>query len=176
MADNTQLNVGAGGDTIRDLARQSGAVKTQVFQIDIGGAGANAEVLVTAGRQLMSASLPVTLASDQPALTTVNASGSSVWGQALSLVATATATIASANSTPAGYQIKGLLCHGTGDGYFFLQVNGSTVASGRTRSTAPMLQIVFSNGIAVSTGATVATKVTNESGSTADYEATLLGN
>ena len=68
MADNTVLNNGAGGDTIRDLARQAGTIKTQVVQIDIGGASANAEVLVTAGQQVMAASLPVVIASNQSAL------------------------------------------------------------------------------------------------------------
>lgn len=68
MADNTILNPGTGGDTLRDLARQSGTVKTQVMQLDIGGASENAEVLVTAGQRTMAASLPVVIASDQPAL------------------------------------------------------------------------------------------------------------
>ena len=39
----------------------------------------------------------------------------------------------------------------------------------------PTLMITLPNGIAVATGSTVTLKVTNESGSTADYEATLLG-
>jgi len=41
--DNTVLNLGTGGDTIRDIDR--GAYKTQVVQLDIGGAAA--ESLVT---------------------------------------------------------------------------------------------------------------------------------
>lgn len=45
MADNTLLNIGTGGDTIRDLARQAGTVKTQVVQLDFGGASSNAESL-----------------------------------------------------------------------------------------------------------------------------------
>ena len=48
MADNTTLNPGSSGDQIRDLARQSGVIKTQVVQLDLGGATANAEFLVTA--------------------------------------------------------------------------------------------------------------------------------
>ena len=69
MADNTVLNANTtAGDSIRDLARQAGAIKTQVCQLDIGGATANAEVLVTAGQQLMAASLPVVLASNQTAV------------------------------------------------------------------------------------------------------------
>lgn len=66
MTDNTTLNPGGGGDTIRDLARQGGTTKTQVMQIDAGGASANAEVLITAGQQTSANSLPVTMASDLP--------------------------------------------------------------------------------------------------------------
>ena len=62
MADNSLQN---GTDTIRDLGRQAGTVKTQVMQIDIGGATANAEILVTAGQQTMAASLPMVIASNQ---------------------------------------------------------------------------------------------------------------
>lgn len=71
MADNTLLNTGTGGDTIRDLARQSGTIKTQVVQLDLGGATANAEVLITAGQQTMAASVPVVLASNQSAVPVV---------------------------------------------------------------------------------------------------------
>ena len=69
----------------------------------------------------------------------------------------------------------GLIGHGTGDGYFVVQVNGSTVFSGRTRATLPTLVITLPNGIAPTAGSVIALKVTNESGSTADYDATLLG-
>ena len=68
MADNTILNTGTGGDTIRDLARGAGTIKTQVVQLDLGGATANAEVLITAGQQVMTASVPVVIASNQTAL------------------------------------------------------------------------------------------------------------
>ena len=61
MPDNSLQN---GTDTIRDLARQAGTVKTQTFQLDLGGPTANAEVLITAGQQAAAASVPVVLASD----------------------------------------------------------------------------------------------------------------
>ena len=64
MSDNTQLNPGTGGDTVRDIARQNGSVKTQVIQLDLGGASANSEILITAGQQVMAVSVPVVLASD----------------------------------------------------------------------------------------------------------------
>lgn len=51
--DNTLLNVGSGGDTIRTLAKtgNSGA-KTEVVQLDAGGGDANAESLVSASNPL----------------------------------------------------------------------------------------------------------------------------
>lgn len=70
MSDNTIINPGLGGDTIRDLARQGGSVKTQAFQLDLGGSAANAEVLITAGQQVMLASVPVVLASNQTVIST----------------------------------------------------------------------------------------------------------
>ena len=178
MADNTLLNAATvtGGDSIRDLARQGGTVKTQAFQLDLGGPSANAEVLITAGQQAMSVSVPVVIAANQTAIPVMQALGTAVWAQSLAVTAGATATVVSIASSTAGYQIKGLIGHGTGDGYFVIQVGGVTVVSGRTRSTAPMLQLNLANGIAVATGSAVTLKVTNESGSTADYDATLLGN
>lgn len=68
MADNTTIAAQTGGDQIRGLARLAGAVKTQVMQLDLGGPSANAEVLLVAGQQVKAASMPVTIASDQPAV------------------------------------------------------------------------------------------------------------
>lgn len=46
MADNTLLNVGSGGDSIRDIDRTgTGAPKTQVVALDFGGPGATAEII-----------------------------------------------------------------------------------------------------------------------------------
>lgn len=79
MTDNTQINTGT-GDTIRDIDRGSG-IKTQIVQIDAGGA--LAESLVSTGNPLptnlmkiggstlvlgqavMATSLPVAIASNQ---------------------------------------------------------------------------------------------------------------
>lgn len=153
MSDNTVLNPGAGGDTIRDI--EKGGKKTQVVTLDLGGAGA--EILLTG-------TLPVS-----------QAVASNIWAQSLAVTNGATSTITSIASTVAGYQIKGLIAHGTGDGYFVVQIAGLTILSGRTRSTMPNLMIILPNGIAVTTGSIVSLKVTNESGNTADYEITLLG-
>lgn len=68
MADNSTLP--ATGESIRDLARSAGTVKTQVVQLDLGGASANAEVLITAGQQVMAASVPVVIASNQTTVPT----------------------------------------------------------------------------------------------------------
>lgn len=178
MSDNTLLNAASadgGGDTVRDLARQGGGVKTQVVQLDLGGASANAEVLITAGQQAMAASVPVVLASNQTAIPVVAGVASNSWGQSLALTAGATGTLVSIASSVAGYQVKGLVAHGTGDGYWALQVANVTVLSGRTRASSPTLALSLPNGVSVPTGSLVALKVTNEAGSTADFEATLLG-
>lgn len=37
MADNTVLNLGSGGDTVRDVAKTATSAKTQVMLADIGG-------------------------------------------------------------------------------------------------------------------------------------------
>lgn len=66
MTDNTTLNSTSGGDTVRDLDRGAG-IKTQVVQLDLGGAAANAEVLITAGQATGASSVPVVVASDQDA-------------------------------------------------------------------------------------------------------------
>ena len=158
MADNTLLNATtvAGGQSIRDISKNG--VKTQVVTLDMGGSGAEA---------LMSGSMPVTVMSS---------SGSTNIGQALSVTAGSTATVVNIVSSVAGYRCNGMVCHGTGDGYFVIQVGGVNLVSGRIRSTAPMLVLPIPGGIAITTSSNVTLKVTNESGSTADYEATLLGN
>ena len=75
MADNSAQG---GTDIIRDLARQAGTVKTQTFQLDLGGPTTNAEILITAGQQLMAVSVPVVLASNQTALPVKNQDGTGV--------------------------------------------------------------------------------------------------
>lgn len=105
--------------------------------------------------------------------TTANSNNS--WGQALATTSGATGTIVNIASSIAGYKIRGFVVHGTGDGYWFVQVAGTTILSGRTRATQPTLPVTLPNPIPVTTASAVTLKVTNESGSTADYEGTLLG-
>lgn len=64
MADNTLLNLGTGGDTTRTIDR--GTAKTQVAQIDVGGA--SGESLLVRGQQTMALSVPVVLASNQASI------------------------------------------------------------------------------------------------------------
>lgn len=172
MSDNSTQG---GADLIRDLARLGGAVKTQVVQLDIGGPASNPEMLVAAGQKTAAASVPVVIASDQSAILVASRPAANSWGQSLALTNGATAAAVSVPSSAAGYQLCGLVGHGVGDGYFAVQVNSVTVFSGRTRSTLPTLILVLPNGMPVPAGSLVALKVTNESGSTADFEATLLG-
>jgi hypothetical protein len=64
MADNTQLNTGSGGDTIRDKDRSG--IKTQIVGLDVNIGGS--EVLMTLGQQAMASSIPVVIANNQSAL------------------------------------------------------------------------------------------------------------
>ncbi|MDE3022474.1 MAG: hypothetical protein KGI54_11515 [Pseudomonadota bacterium] len=65
MADNTVLNLGTGGDTVRDLDRSG--VKTQVVALD--GGGASGESLVSPTNPL-----PISLAASTFVFSTVNTS------------------------------------------------------------------------------------------------------
>lgn len=58
--DNTQLNVGIGGDLIR--TKNVGGIKTEIVQLDLGGE--TAENLIIAGQKTMANSVPVVPASD----------------------------------------------------------------------------------------------------------------
>jgi hypothetical protein len=69
MADNTVLNTGSGGDTIRDIARTANSpAKTQVVALDIGGASdSNAESIISATNPM-----PVTVLGDGVAIDSIN--------------------------------------------------------------------------------------------------------
>jgi hypothetical protein len=84
MADNTQLNTGSGGDTVRDKDRAG--VKTQVvgLDIDIGG---GTEKLLTSGQKTMTDSVPVVLPSNQSAIPITDNSGSLTVDGSVSLAA-----------------------------------------------------------------------------------------
>lgn len=157
MSDNTQLNPGTGGDIV--ATDDVGGVKYQRVKVNFGVDGIATDVSAVNP-------LPVAILVSQAA---------NLWSQALAVTAGATATLVSVLVNSAGYQVKGFIAHGTGDGYFYVQINSATVLSGRTRATMPTLVITLPNGVAVASGQTVSLTVKNESGSTADYEATLLG-
>lgn len=140
-----------------------------------GGSGGTSTFPVDPGQHTMAASLPVVVASDQGPIATTQLSAINSWGQSLALTPGATGTLASIVSSAPGYQIKGFIAHGTGEGYWSVQVDSLTRLSGRTRMSMPTLTVTLPNGINVPTGSLVALKVTNESGGTADFEATLLG-
>ena len=167
MADGTVgLAVDGVGKKIDTTEVIVGANTVERQRIQIAGSGPTDLALVTATGDLMVAIRGTVPMASVPALNN--------WGQALSAVAGSTVTINSVTAI-AGYRIKGMVCHGTGDGYFTIQVASVTVLSGRIRVAAPVLVLTLPNGIVVSAGAVVRLLVTNESGATADYEATLLG-
>ena len=94
MADNTTLAAATGGDTVRDLARQSGTVKTQVVQLDLGGPTGNAEVLITAGPAAAATSVPVTPAN--------NAVGAAAFANTATTVSTSAVSICASRTGVAG--------------------------------------------------------------------------
>lgn len=65
MADNTLLNAGSGGDTVRDVAKTANSpAKTQIVIVDIGGGlDASSEVAWTGAPPVGYASLAVNQAS-----------------------------------------------------------------------------------------------------------------
>lgn len=74
MPDNTVLNPGVGGDTVRNV--QKGVAKASVVILDLGS-GAS-ESLLSGGQKTMANSLPVVLPSDQTALRTNAVRGTQV--------------------------------------------------------------------------------------------------
>jgi hypothetical protein len=134
---------------------------TNGLKVDLSSTAANSTAIKVDGS-----------ATIQP-VTSVAANNS--YGQSLSLANGVTATLVNIASSTAGYKIRGLNCTGNGDGYFFIQVAGVTILSGRTRWSHPTVYISLPNPVSVTTASAVTLKVTNESGSTADYEGTLLG-
>lgn len=98
-----------------------------------------------------------------------------IYGEALSVADGSTVDVVSIPSSAAGYKVAGMSCTGTGDGHFYVTIGGSKVLSGRINATQPSIYIALPNPITISLGTTVSLKVINKSGSTADFEATLLG-
>lgn len=172
LTDNSRQD---GSDIIRDLGRQGGSIKTQAFALDLGGNSDNPELLITAGQQTKSLSVPVVLASDQGPLAIVSAPAVASFGQSIGQTDATTVTLTNIPTTTAGYRIDGLIGTGTGDGYFTVQINSTTILSGRIRASMPTLYLMLPKGIPVTAGSSVTLKVTNESGSTANFDGTLLG-
>jgi hypothetical protein len=132
MSDNTVITAQTGGDTIRDLARQSGSVKTQVMQLDLGGVTGNAELLVTAGQQTMANSMPVAIASNQAA---VPVTGNKPVGPATIAVAqvtigTSAAQIVAARTGAVGTGRCSVTLNNTGAATIFVGPSGVTTTTG----------------------------------------------
>src|SRR4051794_5362725 len=99
MSDNTTLPRSSGdGDTFRNKDRSG--VKTQVVGLDINIGGVT-EGLMQAGQQLMAASVPVVLASDQTAIS-VAARGATTGGLTIYRLLSAATTNAASVKGSAG--------------------------------------------------------------------------
>ena len=132
--DNTQVNPGANGDIVRDLARQAGAVKTQVVQLDLGGVTGNAEVLITAGQQVMAVSVPVVLASNQTGVPTKSFDQAGVGIDSLTM----------------GAGMNGLMTANGATNFFFSTLNTSTTQiSGGATYIGTIEPIVSTQNISV---------------------------
>lgn len=86
-----------------------------------------------------------------------------------------TSNVVQVNPSTENFKLRGFIATGTGDGYFFLQVDGVTQFSGRTSIANKSINVVLPNAQLVNTGSDIILKVTNEAEETADYEATILG-
>lgn len=128
---------------------------------------------------------PVPVAADGTLKTTAGTGGSggtytapnaiNNFGSTTALANAATGTLVNIPSSAAGFKLMGFTATGTGDGYFFVQVASVTVFSGRIHVGQKSIEVQLPNPQLVTTASNVTLKVTNESGSTADFEATLLG-
>lgn len=61
MPDNTLLNTGTGGDSMRSIDRSGSGPKTQVVNVDIGASGAGNETILRQGQAVAASSIPVVL-------------------------------------------------------------------------------------------------------------------
>lgn len=134
--------------------------------------GSNANIFDSAGNSLDSTSGSLNVAITSGGLTQSAANDS--FGTTTSLADGSTATLVNIPSTTS-YKLAGFSVTGNGDGYFFVQVAGATIISARTRFSQPSILVALPNPVAVADASTVALKVTNESGSTANFEGTLFG-
>jgi hypothetical protein len=156
MADNS---LQGGADTIRDIDRAG--VKTQIMQIDVGGAAS--ESLLTRGQQAMASSVPVVLASNQSAIpaslqglvSTVNSTatplGISGVFTGTSEDATAYNTIAVTVFSDVASAADGLQMQQSSNGTNWDNVDFYTIpaATGKTFKTdinAKFFRIVYTNG------------------------------
>lgn len=156
MADNS---LQGGADTIRDIDRAG--VKTQVTQLDVGGAAS--ESLLVRGQQAMASSLPVALASNQSAIPinipgTVSTVNTSTAALGISGVFTGTsedisgfATIsvsvfADVASATDGLQMQQSSNGTNWDNIDFYTVPASTGKTFKADVSAKFFRIVYTNG------------------------------
>lgn len=111
----------------------------------------------------------------QPGGSGGSTNANNTYGIAVGVAVSSTASVISIPSSTAGYKITGFVATGEGDGYFFVQINGSTIFSGHIDVNNKSEKVILPNPVSVSTGSVVDLKVTNQGLGIAAYEATLLG-
>jgi len=157
MADNTILNSGTGGDTVRDIDRSGAGIKTQVVQLDFGGANTNAEQLVSGTNPL-----PTKLTDGTNAVA-VKAASTAAAATDPSIVVNISPNspahpVTATNATAANFQATVTQALGTAGTRWFAQLSDGTnspavkAASTAAAATDPALTVSFA-------GANSATKI-----------------
>lgn len=104
----------------------------------------------------------------------IPAPGNHTYGEDLAVVAVTTVTLVSFVA-PAGWCFLGLIGGGETDGVFKVKFGGTVKYVVRTNIANRHCSFTLSQGDSTAGGTTVTVEVTNSGGSTAAFEATLLG-
>lgn len=159
MADNTALLPGGGGDTMRDIDRAGAGIKTQVVQLDIGGAAGNAEVLVTGALPISAASLPLptgaSTAAKQPAFGTAGTPSADV----LTVQGVTSMTALKVDGSGVTQPVSGTVTTSppSNASTNIAQVGGSALSEGQKAMAASVPVVIASDQSAVPVSGTVTT-------------------
>jgi hypothetical protein len=78
--------------------------------------------------------------------------------------------------TPAGFELKGFVATGEGQGFYYLQIGaGTTKYSYRTSIADKNAQVVLPNPEVIAASTNLFLKIDNENGNTVNFEGAILG-
>lgn len=95
------------------------------------------------------------------------------YGSVVSIAPGTTSTVVQFSAL--GYKARGFSATGDGDGYFVLDVDGSTLLAGRIHTLEKNLNLHLDGSYPVEDGVTITLRVRNDAGVSCSYEATVLG-